>query len=226
MTCPHQGLNYTQKEEVRDIVNTKLSNYSFNDQLQNIFRQLNLEHQVHEKVDSRVRTIVPEVGNEWSRTHLVPLTERTASEFMRDNFTGYFRRQIAENKEVTGFISSHLKDVEDRVKSTANSAVDQVVGSSKKFEPIFQSHLSILGRRSHEQIESQMGEFNKSKVLLDRALDENGKLRERIESLKEKTTELESSNSTLKTVSAVNFMSLAGLGLYMFFGGRGGGSRL
>lgn len=210
------GLTSTQRSEVGDIVDGKLSNYSFKDTILDLLKQHNLEHEVR----SRAESVVPKVCESWVSHNLASRTEMVASNFMRENFAPYFRKQIAENKEVTGFIDTHLREVEGKVKVTASDAIRQIVGRSQEFRPIFDSHLNILRERADSQLRDQMSEFTKSKTLLEEANKENTQLREKVTDLRVRVKDLEEDNSTLKLTSAVNFMGVVSLGLYMFFGGR------
>lgn len=198
-------LTYEQKREVKDIVNAELNKQSYVDS----FRKL-LEHaQFNQMVKNKVDDVVPKVGEEWARNNLKIQTESIANTYMRNNFTPFFRREIADNKEVQGFISGHLKQVDAQVTDTTEKTVKRIVDTSSKFNPIFQQHLEILGERNKVALAEQSDKITKSLNDMNKIKLENSELRKR-------TLVLEKSNNMWAGISTMSLMGVIGLGVHAY----------
>ena len=194
------GLNYGQRQEVKEIVDDKLNQHSFGETLRKLCEQAHFIQMVKDKAD----TVVPQVGNEWAKNNLRIETESVANNYMRNNFTPFFRREVSENKEVQGFVSQHLKDVEKQVENTTQSSIRRIVDTSTELNPIFQSHLSILTQRNKLALEEQSRNVNDAITNMSRIEKENALLIS-------KTDSLERSNDRLAGFTFLSLISVAAL---------------
>lgn len=199
------NLTYSQKREVEGIVDDRLNKNVFWDSIKNLIDKMYLEQQVREKAQS----VVPGVCKQWVDGNLRVETESVANNYMRNNFQRFFRQEVSENKEVNGFISTHLDSVAQRVKTTADESVRKIVATDSNMNPIFQSHLQILSDRNKAQLDEQAKAIREGRDALDKAVRTNTDLHRRIESL-------ERSHSTMTTISVLSFAGVMGLGLNLF----------
>jgi len=199
----NDGLNYKQTREVEKIVDNKMSQQSFFDNFRKMFEHLQFTQMVKDKVD----IVVPQAGDEWVKKNLRLETESITNSYMRNNFLFFFRKEVSENKEVQGFVSQHLKEVEDKVNVTAKNSVDRIVDTSSKFNPIFDSHLSILTQRNKNTLDEQSNKIREGFDSMRRVELENQQLRKR-------TTALEKSYNVVAGVSTISMIGVLGIIIY------------
>lgn len=205
MSNENNGLNYKQTREVEKIVDNKMSQQSFFDNFRKMFEHIQFTQMVKDKVD----IVVPQAGDEWVKKNLRLETESITNNYMRNNFLSFFRKEVSENKEIQGFVSQHLKEVEDKVNVTAKKSVDKIVDTSSKFNPIFDSHLSILTQRNKITLDEQSNKIREGLDSMRRVELENQQLRKR-------TTALEKSYNVVAGVSTISMIGVLGIIIYSF----------
>lgn len=210
------SLNYDQKKEVKKIaekvVDNKMNQQSFLDSFRKYFEQAHF----HQMVKDKAETVVPEVGKEWARNNLRVETESVANNYMRNNFMPFFRREVAENKDVQGFISQHLKSVDERVAATADQTVKRIVDTSSEFNPIFQQHLSILTDRNQQELKKQSNHITEALDSMKKVRAQNDELREKNEEFRKRTEALERTNNFWAGISTASLMGVVGLGIHAY----------
>jgi len=199
------NLSAFQKRELHAIIDERLRENSV---WNNIREQLNTMN-VDRHVQDKVHNVVPPMCQEWVNCNMKSMTENIADNYMRNNFGRFFKKEIAENTDVDGFIESHLKIVEMKVNEASSESVKKVLDTSTVFNPIFQQHLNVLSERNKSLLEKQSEDIRKSKDNLDAVVSENKKLSQRLSSL-------EKTNSSLFGISFFTIMCVFGLGLNIF----------
>lgn len=195
------SLTYGQELQVKRIVEDKLSQHSFLDNINSFFEKVRLDQQIREKTE----TIVPHVCQNWINNNMRIETESAANNYMRNNFGRFFKQEVSENKDINGFIATHLQSVKDQVETTANGTVRKIVDTSTQFNPIFEKHLEVLSERNKAQLDAQLREIQQSKAQLDTALKENAQLNKKIGSLKGQV-------NNLTGLTVCSFAGIIGLG--------------
>lgn len=198
------GLNYFQKEEVKEIVNNKLVEKDLLKAFDDLFKSLHYENNVRNTVER----FVPIIGSKWTENNLKNITESIANNYMRNNFKSFFNQEIKNNKEVNGFISTHLNDVEQKVNITASNAINQIMNSNNQFKPIFDSYLSILSERNKKLFDSQSSLLQSANTNMCRIENENIDMRSKI-------SELEKSVNTLSSIVCISVVGAVCSGLYV-----------
>jgi hypothetical protein len=240
MSCPHDSLSYSQqqqvrniitassnthlsdgqKRETRDIVDGKLSAYHTADWIQNLVNQINLREKVKDEVDRSA----PRACQDWVDRNLDTRVGNVAEKVTTNTCESWMHKYATMHTRsvVDNYMTGYLQGVKAKVDVAANEAVNQIVDDSKSFQPIFNSHLSILSKRFESSLNDQMFEIKSGKKQLDQSLEENRQIRSentrlknRVEKLEESNEKLQSSNSTLTAFSAINLASIAGLSLYV-----------
>lgn len=206
-------LSYSEKREIERVVESRvdkrvderLSKNALWDSVINLLDKLHLEQQIRDKT----KVIVPEVCDSWVKNNLRNETESISNNYMRNNFQKFFRQEVSENKEVNGFIASHLEAVALQVTTTTNHSIDKILETDPKFNPVFQSYLAILSQRNESKLQEMTKDIRKSKETLDNTNRQNADLHKRIK-------ELEHSNKISTIFHAVLFAGVAGLGVNSF----------
>lgn len=199
------SLTLDQEFQVRRIVDEKFTQHSFSDSLSKFLDKARLNDQIREKTNA----IVPRVCQDWVSQNMRIETESVTNNFMRNNFGRFFKQEIADNRDVNGFITAHLQSVKDCVESASDSTVKKIVDTSTQFNPIFQKHLEVLGQRNKVQLDEQLIEIRASKSQLDNALRDNVQLNKEISSLK-------SHVNTLTGFTTLSLAGVVGLGVSVF----------
>lgn len=193
-------LSYFQRREVEDIVEDRINRKDFWKDITGIYDKFRLEQQIKEKTE----TVVPQVCQTWVDKNMRNETESITNNFMRNNFRRFFHQEVSENKEVNGFIATHLETVAQQVKTTTDETVSKLVATDHRTNPIFQSHLQILSDRNKHQLDELTRNIRESKETLDRANNENAELSRRV-------NDLENVNKDLVALSACSFAGFIGL---------------
>jgi hypothetical protein len=200
-------LDYSERKEVEEIVERKLDKQFLLDSFYKLLDKLQLES----KITEESRKIVPRVGQEWVNDNLKKDVETRADNYMKNNFLSFFKKEVQDNQMVNGFISTHLDQVKIKVEKSGQDVINRIVGNDPQMNPVFQSHLSILGERNRTQLDEQMKEIRKGHDDVKKALDENNSLRRQVNDLK-------SSNKLLTALSFTSLMATLGFAFCRFNG--------
>jgi hypothetical protein len=146
------------------------------DLIKNTMDRMALEQQIRDKA----RIIIPDECRTWIQMNMRLETESLANNYMRNNFLRFFRQEISENKEVTGFIGQHLESVAGKVRETAEKEIHQIVDHSTEMNPIFEKHLQILATRNTKQLDDMTSTAKTHQRSLEIALKDNDDLRKRV----------------------------------------------
>jgi len=175
-------LPFEHVREIESIVDHKLNQHSLTDTLTKY-----IEHvQFSNMIQSKVNNIIPKAGKEWVQNHLRIEVESIANNYMRNNFQTFFRKEVSDNKEVTGFISSHLKDVEKQIDDVTNKTVSNILKTNTKYNPIFKEHLEILAEQNKAALKQQSNKIANSIAEIDGAVEHNKRLTSQVDSLETK----------------------------------------
>ena len=199
------SLTYQQQQEVKKIVEEKLSTNNIFDTVKDMLNQAYFTR----RVDEETTKAAPTVCQRWVDNNLPLLTKTVAEKHMRDNLPQIFHREIANNREITGFISTHLKSVEDTVTRTTDAKIYDIVNASPSLNPVIQHHLAMLSAKNEKQLSDQSAEIKKSAKQLRHAIEVNETLKKDVDSLKRTT-------NALAGVSAVSLVGVVGLGLQLY----------
>lgn len=172
-------LPFEHIREVESIVDRKLNQHSLIDTLTKYVEHIQFTNMIQSKLD----TIIPKAGREWVQNHLRPEVESVANNYMRNNFQTFFRREVSENKEVTGFISNHLKDVEKQVNDVTSKTVSNILKTNTKYNPIFEEHLQILTERNDSALKKQSTKITNSIDKMEKVAEDNIRLSNRVDNL-------------------------------------------
>lgn len=177
---------------------------------------LNQAYFVH-RVDEETAKAAPTICQRWVDNNLTRLTEATAEKHIRNNLSHIFHREIANNRKITSFISTHLKSVEDMVVRATDAKIHDIVNASPSLNPVIQHHLAMLSTKNEKQLSEQSAEIKKNIKQLRFANDANETLKNDIDSLKRTTKKdidsLKRTTVALTGISVVSLIGVVGLGI-------------
>jgi hypothetical protein len=150
---------------------------------------------------------VPQACECWVNLNLRFNAESIANDYMKNNFLSFFRKEVSENREVTGFITQHLQDVEQRVQDTAKQQINSIVENSAELNPILQSQLNILSKHNASRLNEQVERINAQMRLVVASLEADANR------LRTRMYKLERDNIILAGVTLVSLIGVAFIGL-------------
>lgn len=124
------SLTYHQQLEVERIVDRKLSSNNIFDTVKDLLNQAYFTR----RIDEETNKAAPIICQRWADGNLPRFTETTAEKYMRNNLPHIFHREIANNREITGFISTHLNSVKDTVQRTTDAKIHDIVNASPSIQ--------------------------------------------------------------------------------------------
>lgn len=139
------------EKKVGGMIEDRISRYDFKNTFQKMWEHAHLSQIVMDEA----RRVVPQVSQEWTDRHLSEKTKEITFGYMKSHLKPLFQEIIANDKDVNGFISEHLKEVEKKVEVVSQKKVEEIVDDSTRFNPIFQAHLDILSNRNEQKLLEQ-----------------------------------------------------------------------
>jgi hypothetical protein len=218
------SLTYQQQQEVRRLIDEKHSTNTVFDEVKKMLDQVYFVSRINEETAKAA----PPICQKWADNNLSRLTETTAERFMRGTLIHFLHNEIANNREIANFVSSHLKSVEETVVRTTEAKIHDIVNASPGLNPVIQQHLAFLSKKNENQLNEQSNDIKKNANLLRSAVEQNNMLQKNMDSWRQTTKKdmdswrqttkkdidsLKRTNFALTGISVVSLIGVVGLGI-------------
>jgi hypothetical protein len=209
--------NY-QKEDIKAIIDERIKEMKIFETMIQSTNPL-----IEQEIRDKITILVPEICHEWINRNIKFETEFIINEYLKNNFTEIFRKEISENKNMNNFIDTHLQSIENRIEEAANATVKRIVDTTGVYNPIFQSQVAILSEKNKNMLETQNQELRDNKNMMmeqTKELQQNKTILnavvEQNETLKDRINRLESSNKLFQGIVTFS-LGIIGIGLGIRF---------
>ncbi len=206
------SLTYHQQQEVERIIDRKFSSNNIFDTVKDLLNQAYFTRKVDEETNKAAGIIC----QRWVDGNLPRFTETTAEKYMRNNLSHIFHREIANNHEITGFISTHLNSVKDTIQKTTDAKIHDIVNANPSLNPVIQHHLATLASKNEKQLNNLSEDIKRSAQHLTRAIETNEILKRDTISLIKDVESLKQTTNALVGVSVISLAGIFSMGIHMY----------